>query len=224
MSSEKPVLVPSTNGLPPMLDVSKLPESAFDWRDPVWWGNTLLIMIETVTMSIAIASYFYIRRNFEVFPPPKVDISPPVFNTEPRLMWGTINLVLMILSCGLMWVIDQYARRQRRMPVLIGLIVMLLVGLATCAIRYGEFHSVIFWWNDNAYASVVWLILGTHATYLLAATVEFGVMLSWVVLRQLDEHHALDVTLCGGYWYWTTAVYVIAYGVIYFGPRLMGSQ
>ena len=34
-----------------VIDVSDLPESAFDWRDPVWWGNTLLICIETSTMA-----------------------------------------------------------------------------------------------------------------------------------------------------------------------------
>jgi hypothetical protein len=46
------------------LDVSSLPDSALDARSPVWWGNLLLICIETTTMVLLIACYFYIRRNF----------------------------------------------------------------------------------------------------------------------------------------------------------------
>src|SRR3954470_19171037 len=92
----------------PELDVSALPDSAFDWRDPVWWGNTLLTIIETVTIALMIASYFYVRRNYEVFPPPKVDVSPPIYNTAPRLLAGTINLVLMVLACAPMYITDQF--------------------------------------------------------------------------------------------------------------------
>src|SRR3954447_2096361 len=89
-----------------LIDVSDLPDSAFDWRDPVWWGNTLLIIIETVTIALIIASYFYIRRNYNVFPPPKVDVSPPIYDTAPQLKWGTINVILMVLGCVPMYVTD----------------------------------------------------------------------------------------------------------------------
>src|SRR4051812_44716228 len=82
-----------------MIDVSSLPDSAFDWRDPVWWGNTLLMIIETVTIALIVASYFYIRRNYTVFPPPKTDLFPPLYQTAPRLRWGTINLAVMMLGC-----------------------------------------------------------------------------------------------------------------------------
>jgi heme/copper-type cytochrome/quinol oxidase subunit 3 len=204
----------------PMIDVSGLPESAFDWRDPVWWGNTLLMMIETVTIALIIASYFYIRRNYEVFPPPKVDVSPPIYDTAPRLLWGTINLVLMVLACAPMYVTDQFARRKRRGAAIFGLILMGLVGALCTWLRFKEFQGVYFWWNDNAYASCVWLMLGTHLTYLLATTVEFLLMLAWVVTHELDPHHALDITLCGGYWYWTAGVFCVVYAVIYFAPRM----
>jgi cytochrome c oxidase subunit III len=203
----------------PTLDVSNLPSSAFDWRDPVWWGNTLLIIIETTTIALLIASYFYIRRNFRVFPPPKVDVFPPIYKTAPQLLWGTINLALLIVTCVPMFITDQFARKLKRGPVIIGLFVMCIVGIVSCWIRFKEFHGLIFWWNDNAYASVAWALLGTHLTYLLAATVEFIIMLIWVVTHELDEHHALDITLCGGYWYWTAGTFAVLYIVVYWTPR-----
>ena len=42
-----------------------------DARAPMWWGNLLLIFIETMTMGLLVASYFYIRRNFWEWPPPR---------------------------------------------------------------------------------------------------------------------------------------------------------
>ncbi len=220
MTEATPIISVDRAAARPMLDVSGLPESAFDWRDPVWWGNTLLMIIETVTMALIVAAYFYIRRNYTVFPPPKTDVSPPVYATEPKLLWGTINLALMVLACVPMFVTDRLARRRRRGPVAVGLIIMTLIGAVTVWLRVKEFHAVYFWWNDNAYASVVWIMLGTHLTYLIAATIEFLLMLAWVLTHELDPHHALDVTLCGGYWYWTAGVFVVVYAVIYFAPRL----
>jgi heme/copper-type cytochrome/quinol oxidase subunit 3 len=238
LTSSPPVFQP-----PPALDVSSLPESAFDWRDPVWWGNTLLILIETTTMSLAFASYFYLRRNFnESFPPPKVDVVPPIYNTAPDLKIGTIQLAIIVLTCLPMYITDVWARKKMRGGVIAGLVFMFVVGVVTTLFRFIELRGlhpeelhrwhlsflsflqsggVYFWWNDNAYASIVWLILGLHLTYLLAATLEFLIMGAWVITHELDDHHALDVTLAGGYWYWVALMYLLTYGVVYFGPRLM---
>jgi heme/copper-type cytochrome/quinol oxidase subunit 3 len=205
----------------PALDVSDLPDSAFDWRDPVWWGNLLIMTIETTTIALLIASYFYLRRNFNVFPPPKVDVFPPIYDTAPQLKWGMINLILMIVSCAVVYVTDRYARRLRRGPVIIGLAIMVLVAAACTWLRWEEFHAVYFWWNDNAYASTVWMILGTHVTYLLATGLEFLIMLAWIITHEFESHHALDVTLAGGYWYWTAGTFLVICAVIYWYPRMI---
>ena len=214
---------PSSTGFEPdrpAIDVSHLPDHAFDWRAPVWWGNTLLMIIETVTIALLVASYFYLRRNFNVFPPPKVDVFPPIYKTQPMLLWGSINLALIVIGCIPMYITDMFARRMQRGGVLAGLAFMLLLGIATCWLRWKEFHGVYFWWNDNAYGSIVWAILGTHATYLLAASLEFLIMGAWVATHELDPAHALDVTLAGGYWYWLAGVFVVVYAVVYWAPRV----
>ena len=63
-----------------VLDVSGLPNTAMDAYAPVWWGNALLMMIESMTVLLLLASYFYLRRNFTQWPPPQ---------PKPRLapMW-----------------------------------------------------------------------------------------------------------------------------------------
>ena len=206
---------------PPHLDVSKVPEHAMDARAPLWWGNLLMILIETTTVVLLLASYFYIRRNYEHWPPPRVDRDPPMLHTQPYLGAATVNMLLMVLSCLPMYWTDMAARRKDRRKVVIGLLFMTVVALATCGIRWLEFKAVHFKWNENAYASVVWTLLGLHLIYLIGAALEFAIMLAWIVLRGIDEKHALDVTLAGGYWYWTAGTWVVAYLVVFWSPRWM---
>jgi heme/copper-type cytochrome/quinol oxidase subunit 3 len=203
------------------IDVSGLPEHAWDSNDCVWWGNTLMIFIETTTIALLIAGYFYLRRNFQEWPPPRVNQYPILYHPVPDLLWGTVNLVLILGACVAMYLTDMAARRLNTTAVRIGLAFMLVVALATIAVRFLEFPHTHFKWNDNAYASIVWTILGTHLTYLLAAAAEFFIMLLWLIPNRLEPKHALDVTLCGGYWYWIAGTWILCYAVVYFGARVL---
>ena len=205
----------------PALDVSHLPNSAFGERSPLWWGNLLAIFIETATVAIMVASYFYTRMNFGAWPPPKVDVVPPVHDTNPDLGAATANVVLLLASCLLMYWTDMAARRKDQGRVVVGLVILFFVACAAVTLRAFEFPATKFWWNDNAYASVVWMMLGLHLTYILAGLGEFFIMGVWIMTHPLDDKHALDVTLAGGYWYWVAATAALNYAVIYWSPRLL---
>src|SRR5438552_15403539 len=65
MTAEAEVQAPGT----PTLDVSGLPSNAFGHRAPLWWGVLLLIAIESTAMGLLLVSYFYLRGNYDVWPP-----------------------------------------------------------------------------------------------------------------------------------------------------------
>ncbi len=203
------------------IDVSGLPTAAMDERSPLWWGNLLMILIETTTLGVMLGSYFYLKQNFELWPPPKVDVYPAVLHPVPGLGAATADAVLMVLACLPMYWTNMAARRKDRGRTLAGLALMLAVSLVTIWLRWKEFSATRFWWNDYAYASVVWTTLGLALTYQLAAALEFLVMGAWVVRHGLDEKHALDVTLAGGFWYWVAGTGAIVYAVIFWGPRVL---
>src|SRR3954463_7396082 len=96
----------------PAIDVSKLPSSALDYRSPLWWGNALLLCIETSMFALVIASYLYFRRNFEQWPPPKVDQIPPIEHPLPFLPLASVNLILMLLSVVPMIIADRACLRM----------------------------------------------------------------------------------------------------------------
>jgi cytochrome c oxidase subunit 3 len=205
---------------PPILDVSGLPDYGFDSRSPVWWGNLLMIFIESTTILLLLASYFYCWRNEPKWPPPMAN-QPSWDQPFPSFRASTANLIIMLTTCIAVFWTDKAARRIEQKKVVIGLWFMFVVSIMTMVLRFYEFPGLRFHWNDNAYASIVWAVLVLHFTYLLLAFGEFFIMALWLVFHKLDMHRAHDVTLAGGGWYWIAGMYVLIYLVIYVSPRLL---
>lgn len=205
----------------PAIDVSDLPLHAFDERAPLWWGNTLLLFIETTTLAILFATYFYLRMNFQQWPPPKVDVYPTIREPVPDLGAATLNALLLLGSVVPMVWVDRAARRMDKPKLLLGLAVMVAVSLLSLVLRWREFPATKFWWNDNAYASIVWTILGMAVIYMLGGLLEFFILTVWLLTHPLDESRALDATLMAVYWYWVAGTGFLIYLVVYWGPRVL---
>src|SRR3954467_8049107 len=101
-----------------VIDVSALPPSALDHRSPIWIGNALLLTIETTMFAILVATYFYLRQNFENWPPPQIDFIPPNLHPSPDLFWGTLNLAVICAAAIFMFLADRAALRFDRDKVL----------------------------------------------------------------------------------------------------------
>jgi cytochrome c oxidase subunit III len=203
------------------INVSSLPSIALDHRSPLWWGNLWLLVIESVVFAIMLASYFYIRLNYSAWPPPQVNRLPFIYDTNPALGISTANLIVILVIATVSRWADRACFRLDQKVVNISLGLMMLLGAVTIALRFVEFRSTHFRWDDNAYASVVWTILGLHLMHLLIAALEALVLATWTFRKKLDDKHARDVRLLAIYWYWIAGVWVILYGVVYFGPRLL---
>ena len=202
-----------------VIDASKLPDHAWDANAPLWWGNLLLMFIETTSMALLFATYFYVRRNFIQWPPPRVNEMPPIVNPVPYLGAATINTIVLLLSCIPMWWTDMAARRRRRNDVILGLLIMIGIGVISCLLRWREFGDVHFRWDENAYGSIVWTILGLHLIYIITGVVEFALMAAFAARHGFEAKHGLDVTLMGGFWYWLAGIWLITYVIIYWYPR-----
>jgi cytochrome c oxidase subunit III len=220
-----------------VIDVSDLPASSRDTHDTFWWGNTLMLLIETTSVGLLIAAYFYVRQNFDQWPPSQVDRLPPIAHPLPNLLWGTLNTLLMLLSGVLMIRIDRAARRRMEALsqdpsldkharsragdyVVRGMLVLGLATLFMIVLRFFELAGVHFSWHENAYASTVWAILVLHLIYLGVGAAEMFFDSYWAYRYGLDETLALESTLVASYWYWTIGVWLLLYVVVYWFPRI----
>jgi cytochrome c oxidase subunit 3 len=210
------------NALPQKtIDVRDLPSTLFDYHEPLWWGNTLLLFIETTMFGILVAVYFSVRMNLSPFPPPQVDTFPVNYNPVPDLTIPTINLAVLLLSLipGI-W-LDLSARRRNEGAIKIGLTITLAFNIAAFILRFYEFNSLHFRWDDNAYGSVTWTILGVHMLHILALGCEDIYLLVWTFAKGIDDKHALDLTVTAVYWYWIVGIWVLLYALVYLSPRFL---
>ena len=202
-----------------VIDISELPHHAFDTYDPVWWGNNVLLAIETSMFAILIATYFYLRQNFALWPPPVAQLTATL-NPLPQLLYGTLNTVLLALSCIPMVLTDLSARRGDRFMSQVGLVIAVFCGIIALILRGFEFSAVYFRWDSNAYGSVVWFLLGMHMMHLAILTSEAVLLCIWVFTREYDMKHRVDIVTLAIYWYWVVAIWLLIYGVVYFTPRI----
>lgn len=203
------------------LDVSHLPSVAFDYRAPLWWGNTLVLFIETAMFGILAAIYFTVAMNLSPFPPPRVDRYPVLYDTEPDLLLPLIGLGLILLSLVPGIWLDISARRRNKGAVKIAILITLSIDIAAIIVRYYEFGSLHFKWDANAYGSITWMILGMHLLHMIVLACEDIFLSIWTFSKGLDDKHALDITVTAVYWYWIVGIWVVLFPLVYLVPRLI---
>jgi heme/copper-type cytochrome/quinol oxidase subunit 3 len=202
------------------IDVAELPDSELDHRSLIWWGNALLIAIETTMFALLVSAYFYIRPNFTEWPPPQANGPLALFNPVPALRVPTFNLLLLLLTLAPMIAADRACLRRDKRGVARALGVFLVLGAGCIALRFWEFSALQFRWDDNAYASIVWTTVGLHLLHLFIGVLEMVMMLAWIFVHGLDVQHARDVRVTAVYWYWVVATWVVLYAIIFIGPRI----
>jgi heme/copper-type cytochrome/quinol oxidase subunit 3 len=199
----------------PELDAATLPDQGFSQHAPIWWGNMLTIGIEVAGFAILIATYFYIRHDFDTWPPAKTQL--------PELPIPTLNVAMLVVSILPMWYAAKLARARDKARVIGALLLACVVfGIAAAVLRILEFKAVHTSWNANAYGAIVWSILGVHFAHIIAATLETLSIVVLVFAGPAEEKSYLDVTANAVYWYFVALSWVAFYALVFLSPRFMG--
>ena len=196
------------------IDVSELPGVAFDTQAPMWWGNLLMIFIEGAAFAILAASYFYIRRNFDAWPPPRTLL--------PDLGVSSINLLVIVVSAAPFWYAARLARAGAS-PLVIGLWLTLgvLFGVVAIVLRGFEFAALHTRYDSNAYGSITWTILAVHLAHLLAGTLETFLIALVMFVGPVEKKHYTDATVMAVYWYFIVISWVALYLIVFIAPRFI---
>jgi cytochrome c oxidase subunit I+III len=194
----------------PPLDVSRLPSFAFHHRSVVWWGTMGMIAIEGTMFALLITAYLYLKGRSPEWPPT---------GFPPELFWGTVNLFVLLASAVPNHLTKVAAEHLNLRKLRLWMGVALLFGLAFNVIRIFEFQSLNVWWDDNAYGSVVWTLLGFHTVHILTDVVDSSVLLALFFIGPIEESHFVDVSENSMYWYFVVLSWLPIYAVIYLAPR-----
>ncbi len=193
------------------LDVSKLPTNVFGARSETWWGMMGFVFVESMMFVVVIGAYFFLRRNFEAY--------PPLGSPNPELLIPTIELAVVLASTWAARQTDTSTKRLDTRGTQRALLYQVLFGVVILALRSYEGIAVRTRWDTDAYGSVVWLLLVLHTVHLLIDTIESAVMLKVMHRDEVEQKHFVDANDGAVYWYYVALAWVPLYVIIYLVPR-----
>lgn len=191
------------------LDVSHLPTEVFGHRSLPWWGTLGFMLIEGTTLAVAAGSLLYLRQNFPDWPPPPWP--------APDLLIPTLNLVLLQLIVIPMARAKHAAERIDPAAVRRNLGIAVLLTLVALGLRALEFTALNVRWDDSAYGSILWLVLGFHTTLLLADIAETGTFYMIFRRGKQEPKHYPDTEDAAMYQYFLSFVWIPLYALVYLG-------
>ena len=198
------------NGRRRVLDVAALPDHAFGHQGLIWWGTIGFMVIEGSMFVMVLIAYFYLRLRVDLWPPSLPD---------PDWQLATINLAIVAVSVVPAYLAKAAAERYDLGKVRLWLSALTAVGLATLVIRFFEFAALNCRWDDNAYGSIVWLIMGLHTIHVATDVVDGGVLAALMFKGPIENKRFVDVSENSLYWYFIVLWWIPIYMTIYLAPR-----
>ena len=198
------------NGRRRIVDVAALPVDAFGHQGLIWWGTVGFMVIEGSMFVIGLVVYFYLRLKVTDWPPGL---------PNPDLRYSTINLIVVLASI-VPAVISKRAAEKFDLPrARLWLVVLILFGLAAVVLRAFEYTTLNCRWDDNAYGSIVWVLLSMHTIHVATDVVESVVLAVLTFTYPMTGPRFVDVGENSLYWFFIVAWWIPIYLTIYFMPR-----
>jgi cytochrome c oxidase subunit 1/cytochrome c oxidase subunit I+III len=198
------------NGRRRVVDVAALPNDAFGHQGLIWWGTVGFMVIEGSIFVIGIVVYFYLRLKVMQWPPSLPD---------PGLRYGTANLLLVLVSCIPAQSAKSAAEKMNIGGVRLWLAVLTLMGVVSVVLRGFEYTALNCLWYDNAYASIVWVLLSMHTIHVATDVVDSMVLLALAFKGPVTKKRFVDYSENSLYWYFIVAWWIPIYATIYLAPR-----
>ncbi|MGX9146325.1 cytochrome c oxidase subunit 3 [Mesorhizobium sp. 128a] len=195
-----------------VLDLAELPPHGLGTASQSWWGTLAFMLIEGTGFALSVVVYLYL-----------MSLAPrwPLEAGPPDLLAGTTLTALLLASLVPNIFLARWARKQDLLKVRVGLIVMSLLGIAPLILRAFEFPAMHIRWDQNAYGSIVWVMLGLHTTHILTDLIETLVLTCLMFSRHGDNPRRYgDVSDNTMYWNFVVATWLPMYACLYWVPRL----
>jgi Heme/copper-type cytochrome/quinol oxidase, subunit 3 len=195
----------------PVLDVSELPTYAFGARSPMWWGTLGFCVLEGTGFALAVGAYLYLAF-----------LNPqwPLSASPPDLIWASLLTAVLLVSVIPNYLAKKYAEAEDLPKTQIYLIVVLVLGLAAIGLRFLEFDRLHVKWDQNAYGSSLWALLGLHMAHIITDVADTAVLLVLMFTRHAHGKRFSDVGDNAFYWNFVVLSWLPIYALLYWGPRL----
>ncbi|HET6614611.1 MAG TPA: cytochrome c oxidase subunit I [Dehalococcoidia bacterium] len=182
-------------------------------REPGAMGMLLFMATEAIFFSLLFASYFYVQSGTPAWPQDGL--------RAPELLVPSINTVILLASSIPIFFADRAIRRGDQRELRAGLALAFVLGAIFLALQLREYARMEFQPDENAYASLFFVITAFHGIHLFV-----GMMMNaWVQARAWSGHFSQDrrlaVETTGWYWHFVDAVWIFVFAIVYISPHII---
>jgi cytochrome c oxidase subunit 3 len=194
-----------------VLDLRQLPDHGFGTRSLTWWGTVGMFAIESTTLAIGGAAYFYLMMQ-EPHWPPGAKVPDLGFSTA-------VTAVFLLSLLPNIW-LERRAKKYDLRAIQIGMVVMSLIGALLVVMRLYEFSRLNVRWDWNAYGSAVWGLLGLHTVHVVTDLVDTIVLTALLFTGHGQRaRRFVDTAENAMYWNFVVIAWLPVYAIIYWVPR-----
>jgi cytochrome c oxidase subunit III len=195
----------------PVQDLSGLPDYAFGPRMTMWWGTLGFCALEGTGFALAAGTYLYL-----------VWLNPqwPLADVPPDLLWSSLLTAVLVASAWPNHLAGAAAKEEDLPRVRLLLVAMSVIGVVILAIRAFEFGTLHVRWDQNAYGSIVWALLGLHTAHILTDVIDTFVLTALMFTRHAHGKRFSDMEDNAFYWNFVILSWLPIYILIYWVPRI----
>ena len=194
----------------PVQDVSGLPDYGFGNRMTPFWGTLAFMTLEGTGFALAAGAYLYL-----------VWLNPqwPLADVPPDLLASSLLTAVLVLSAWPNQLLKSAAKEEDLPRIQRLLLLMSVLGIVVLAIRAFEFGTLRVLWDQNAYGSIIWALLGLHTAHILTDVVDTFVLTALMFTRHAKGKRFSDVEDNAFYWDFVVLSWLPIYVLIYWIPR-----
>ena len=171
------------------------------------------MLIEGMGFLLAAAAYLYLRGQASAW---------PLNGHRPPDHWAGLCFTLIGSASVLpnVWLTGRAKAKDTR-AVRWGVLLMTLIGVLLLVVRGFEFAHLNVRWDDDAYGSLVWLLIFLHTTHVITDLGDTAVLGLWLFTHEVGDDQFSDVNDNAGYWNFVIIAWLPIYLLVYWGARLL---
>jgi heme/copper-type cytochrome/quinol oxidase subunit 3 len=174
---------------------------------PLVFGTVVFLASESMVFAALLAAYYYLRGAASQWPPPGTDLDAAGMAIGTGLLaFGSVTMA--IAQTG--------AMHGKRVLARAMLALTIAAALAFLWLEWHDWHSANFHIADNAYATVYYVLTGTHFAHVAAGVVLLAAVAIFVRAPAFTREHHAGVEAVAYYWHFVFVVWLALYATIFF--------
>ncbi len=182
-------------------------------QPPYYYGTLLLCAVESTEFGALIASYFYLRSG--------VDHWPPVGMQPPGLLLGVIATIFLLASVIPTYLADKAIKKGDQRGLILGYIGNMVLGAVFVILLIIQLTQLTYNWSINAYASIVWTLLGSHIAFIVIDLLWSALLLALALCGYFNAERNSALQVDGITWYLGVIIWIPVFFTIYLSPYLL---